>query len=265
MQTIKDFDLLESPLEGTNLIEASAGTGKTYAITGLFLRLLLEENLSVKEILVVTFTEATTEELKDRIRTGLRKAIAAFSTGKAEDKFLEELVEKTSDPVSALRCLNTAIRGFDEACIYTIHGFCRKMLHEYAFESGSLFDTELVTDQEGLKREVVEDFWRRHLYKESSLFVNYVLHLKVTPEKLLSLFGKKTGRLEMKIIPKFEDVDSSDAERQFKEAFDEVYSSWIASNEMPCSPDNRTGHLGLRSCNFPDLDFGSHGFYELRT
>ena len=67
MRTIKDFNLIDSPLEGTNLIEASAGTGKTYAITGLFLRLLLEKKLSANEILVVTFTEAATEELKDRM------------------------------------------------------------------------------------------------------------------------------------------------------------------------------------------------------
>ncbi|MBW1828240.1 MAG: exodeoxyribonuclease V subunit beta, partial [Deltaproteobacteria bacterium] len=228
MNTIKDFNLINSPLEGTNLIEASAGTGKTYAITGLFLRLLLEKNFSVNEILVVTFTEAATEELKGRIRTGLRKAIVAFSTGKAEDEFLKNLVDKINDPAGALRCLKEAIRMFDEACIYTIHGFCRKMLHENAFESGSLFDTELVTEQEGLKREIVEDFWRRHLYRESSLFVSYVLHTKTNPDNLLSLFGNKTARLEMKIIPELESLDSSDAERQFKKAFDELSNEWPA-------------------------------------
>jgi len=226
MQNIKDFNLIDSPLEGTNLIEASAGTGKTYAITGLFLRLLLEKKLSADEILVVTFTEAATEELKDRIRTGLRKAIDAFSTGKAEDEFLKNLVSKINDPAGALRCLKEAMRIFDEASIYTIHGFCRKMLHEYAFESGSLFDTELVTEQEGVKREIVEDFWRRHLYRESAVFVNYVVHTKINPDNLLSLFGKKTGRLEMKIIPEIEALDSSGAERQFKNAFDEMRNSW---------------------------------------
>ncbi len=166
MQTIKDFNLIDSPLEGTNLIEASAGTGKTYAITGLFLRLLLEKNLSANEILVVTFTEAATEELKDRIRTGLRKAMEAFSTGNAPKELLKNLVSKSNDHKGALRCLKEAIRTFDEACIYTIHGFCRKMLHEYAFESGSLFDTELVTEQEGLKQKLNT---MRMLYKERAL------------------------------------------------------------------------------------------------
>ncbi len=226
MQTTKDFSLIDSPLEGTNLIEASAGTGKTYAITGLFLRLLLEKNLSAKEILVVTFTEAATEELKDRIRTGLRKAVEAFSTGNSDEEFLKNLVYKINDHKGALRCLKEAIRTFDEACIYTIHGFCRKMLHEYAFESGSLFDTELVTEQEVLKREIVEDFWRRHLYRESSIFVNYVVHTKIHPDNLLSLFGNKAGRLEMKIIPELETLDSSDEERQFKRSFKELSDVW---------------------------------------
>ncbi|MFP4350656.1 MAG: UvrD-helicase domain-containing protein, partial [Desulfococcaceae bacterium] len=61
--TPEPFDLLHSPLIGTNLLEASAGTGKTYTIAGLFVRLVLEENIEVNRILVVTFTEAATEEL----------------------------------------------------------------------------------------------------------------------------------------------------------------------------------------------------------
>jgi exodeoxyribonuclease V beta subunit len=70
-----NFDLLKSPLEGTNLIEASAGTGKTYAIAGIFLRLLLEKGLTVDRILVVTYTVAATEALKERIRETIREAV----------------------------------------------------------------------------------------------------------------------------------------------------------------------------------------------
>ena len=88
MTDLQHFDLLNSPLEGTNLIEASAGTGKTYTIAGLFLRLLLEKNLSVDQILVVTFTEAATGELRDRIRAKLREATRAFTSGGSEELFL---------------------------------------------------------------------------------------------------------------------------------------------------------------------------------
>ncbi|MDY6954942.1 MAG: UvrD-helicase domain-containing protein, partial [Thermodesulfobacteriota bacterium] len=165
MTKTKTFDLLHAPLEGTNLIEASAGTGKTYAISGLFLRLVIEKNLSVNEILVVTFTEAATEELKDRIRTKLRAAAEAFATGHSEDPFLGDLRRKHPHPEMAYRHLREALRGFDQAAIFTIHSFCRRMLYENAFESRCLFDTELVPDQENLKKEVVEDFWRKHFYQ----------------------------------------------------------------------------------------------------
>jgi len=81
VEEIRQFDLLNCPLEGTNLIEASAGTGKTYAICGLFVRLVLEKKLSVDKILVVTFTEAATAELKERIRVRLRDVIEGVSHG----------------------------------------------------------------------------------------------------------------------------------------------------------------------------------------
>ena len=78
---MKPFDLLNAPLEGSNLIEASAGTGKTYNIEGLFIRLVLEMQLQVNQILVLTFTNAATEELKDRIRNKLVQARDAFAAG----------------------------------------------------------------------------------------------------------------------------------------------------------------------------------------
>ena len=231
MDTPTDFNLISSPLEGTNLIEASAGTGKTYAITGLFIRLILEKNLSVNEILVVTFTEAATGELKDRIRTRLREAIEAFSLGEDKDGFMTSMVLKIEDRAGALKRLKGAIRTFDEAGIYTIHGFCRKMLHEYAFESGSLFDTELVTEQESLKKEIVEDFWRLHFYRESPLFVHYAVHNKANPENFLSLFRGKVGGLEMKVIPELENPNTAVEEKQFKEAFDELCGAWPSARE----------------------------------
>ena len=240
MEESRKFDLLNSPLEGTNLIEASAGTGKTYAITGIFLRLLLEKRFSVGEILVVTYTVAATEELRDRIRRTIREAIHSFLQGGHEDLFLDGLVKRYGNdnplpviPASstvipppssvipakagihdskgwipdqvrndkvvvrydieavgndnplpvipapssvipakagiqeAVRILRAALRDFDEAPIYTIHGFCQRALHENAFESMSLFDTELVPDERALNEEIVRDFWRLHFYEAS--------------------------------------------------------------------------------------------------
>jgi exodeoxyribonuclease V beta subunit len=226
MTRFENFDLLHSPLEGTNLIEASAGTGKTYAIAGLFLRLILERNLSVNEILVVTFTVPATEELRDRIRTKLREAIEAFSGGRAEDAFLNDLVRKYKDSAAALPRLGEALRAFDQAAIFTIHGFCMRMLHENAFESGSLFDTELVTDQENLKREIVDDFWRTHFYNASPLLVNYAINNKFSPDNLLSILANRDAQPYLKIIPQAEIPDPSLQEKEFREYFSKVRKGW---------------------------------------
>ena len=155
------FDLLKAPLKGINLIEAGAGTGKTYNIEGLFVRLILEFELRVDQILVLTFTNAATEELKDRIRTKLVRVKEAFTGGCSEDPFIQTLVRGHSDPRAARFRIHEALIDFDQAAIFTIHGFCQRIIHENAFETHNLFDTELVTNQAGLIQQVVDDFWRK--------------------------------------------------------------------------------------------------------
>src|SRR5512136_129865 len=213
------FDPQKTPLDGANIIEASAGNGKTHTITGLFLRLLLEKNLAVHQILVVTFTEAATEELKDRIRSKIREAIAAFSTGKSGESFLDKLVKQQASAEQALRLLREALRTFDKASIFTIHGFCRRMLHENAFESGSLFDTELVTDPSAMIQESTDDFWRRHLTTASPLFVDYARSKGFTPQGLVSLLKSKMNQPFLRIIPEAERPDTGPQEKRFRNAF----------------------------------------------
>ena len=77
------LDPLDTPLAGFNLIEASAGTGKTYTITALYLRLVVEARIPVNRILVVTYTNAATKELRDRIRSRLAQIRHAFLDGRA--------------------------------------------------------------------------------------------------------------------------------------------------------------------------------------
>jgi exodeoxyribonuclease V beta subunit len=220
------FDPIKTPLEGTNLIEASAGTGKTYAITGLFLRLLLEKNLAVHQILVVTYTEAATEELKDRIRRKIREAVDAFSRGRSEDSFLQRLMRRHASPDKALGLLREALRTFDEAAIFTIHGFCRRMLQENAFESGSLFDTELIADPSAMIQECVDDFWRRHLYTVSPLFVNYALAKGFSSGGLLSLLDYKRNQPLLRIIPDGDEPDTSAQEKAFRDVFSRAREAW---------------------------------------
>ena len=125
-------DPKEVDLKKHAVIEASAGTGKTYTIERLFIRLLTEEPaLPIEKILVVTFTEKATGEMKDRIR-------------KAIEKQLSELDDEHADrPL-----LTVALQGFDNAQISTIHGFCHRMLREYAYENGQQFDYDVAADKD---------------------------------------------------------------------------------------------------------------------
>ena len=138
-------DPLQAPLSGRTVVEASAGTGKTYTIVGLYLRLILEARLKVDQVLVMSFTRAATAELKDRISKGLRNARRLFKSiaeGHAdgedvdpEDHVLRHLLKLELDPQDATRRLSAALAGFDEAAVFTIHGFCQRALQDHAFRS----------------------------------------------------------------------------------------------------------------------------------
>jgi len=163
---------LTLPLRGERLIEASAGTGKTFTIGVLYLRLLLGlggENsysrpLSVEEILVVTFTEAATAELRGRIRENIHELRLACVRGASSNPMLALLLEQIDDLSQAASLLLAAERQMDEAAIFTIHGFCQRMLNLNAFESGMLFEQELIEDEAALFKQATADFWRRHCY-----------------------------------------------------------------------------------------------------
>lgn len=228
MQT---FDLLNAPLQGTVLIEASAGTGKTYTITGLYLRLILENKITVNQILVVTFTEAATSELKDRIRNRLKDALAAFSGKSVTDELICDLHRKYADAPESRKLLIEALRDFDQAAIFTIHGFCMRMLRDNAFESGALFDTTLSTDANLLTLNLIEDFWRINFYRASAGFVKYARQIGISPETLMNDLGRVFFQKNIKIVPASEPVDFSDAEACFTEAFDTLRHAWPSVRE----------------------------------
>ncbi len=170
------FDLINTPLSGSVLIEASAGTGKTYTISGLFVRLIIEHGLSVDQILVVTYTTAATQELKTRIRQRLILTRKGFAQG-SNNEFVARLVDKTPDRYLALRQIDSALADFDRAAIFTIHGFCQRLLLENTFETGTLYDTSLVTDPTIYFQEVAEDFWRKSFYAADPEFIGFVSSL----------------------------------------------------------------------------------------
>ena len=163
---------LTMPLKGQSLIEASAGTGKTYTITGLYLRYLLgmqipgELNapLSVEQILVVTFTDAATQEIKDRVRNRIIAARDALLGQTPNDELIEGVIAAIGDKHRAFDLLDAAAKSMDEAAIFTIHGFCQRMLKQHAFESGVAFNLESILDERDILLETIKDFWRSFVY-----------------------------------------------------------------------------------------------------
>ncbi len=196
------FELAKSPLSGTNLLEASAGTGKTYTIAGLFLRLVLEKSLRVDQILVVTYTVPATEELRDRIRKRLYDGVLLLNgqLDPKDDELLLEVLEKFGNDKNALTRLHNALTGFDKSAIYTIHSFCQRMLLENAFESSALFDTELTPDPADLVREIVDDFWRRNLYTAHPIIAQYIMDT-LKYEGLHALAGRLSIDPSFTIVP----------------------------------------------------------------
>ncbi len=227
--SIPELDFTTCQLDGRNLIEAAAGTGKTFAITRLYLRLLLERNLLVREILVVTFTEAATRELRERIRATLATALRIATGGKIEtdEPFFTAVFDRL--PRSRVcASLTEALRTFDSAAIYTIHGFCRQVLFEHAFESGTLFAAEIVSDERELVELVAADFWRCHFYDASLLFLAHAAAEKCTsPAWFCELYKVRKGVEGYRLLPEaVDDPDMAGLEARFKASIAKAAPLW---------------------------------------
>ena len=183
------LDPLRFPLWGSRLIEASAGTGKTWTIAALYLRLVLGHGgdnafvqpLRPADILVMTFTRAATRELSDRIRARLLQAAQCFrglAEVPADDIFLAGLLaaypEGDARQNAAWR-LATAAEAMDDAAVYTIDAWCQRMLREHAFDSGCLFDEELNADERAVQTEAAQDYWRQQCYPLDAEAIDTVL------------------------------------------------------------------------------------------
>jgi len=223
---MRAFDLTQAPLTGTRLIEASAGTGKTYAIAGLFVRLIVELGLAVDQILAVTYTKAATEELKTRIRNKLLQTRRGFMGGKSDDPLVSALIRDDDDQHRAVRILSDAIVDYDQASIYTIHGFCQRILHENAFETGNLYDTELITDPTEIYREVADDFWRRRFYDAPPEFIHFAAE-EYQVKGPSYFFRLHTGvhALDLEVLPAIEEPKLDSLEK-YRNTFRQVAAEW---------------------------------------
>ncbi|MGB3452628.1 MAG: exodeoxyribonuclease V subunit beta [Moheibacter sp.] len=160
----QEFNVMTVGLEhgSSNLVEASAGTGKTYSIAILVLRLLIEKKIPIQEILMVTFTTAAVAELQERIRKFIRDAHRYCLGGEIEDQRIKEIVDQ-ADRDEVKRLLNSALINLDEISVFTIHSFCQQTLNEFAFETGQLFSAELTSDDTEIIEKEIQDFWRKHV------------------------------------------------------------------------------------------------------
>jgi exodeoxyribonuclease V beta subunit len=203
---VSPLDVFTCPLEGVRLIEASAGTGKTWNICGLYLRLLLEQGQDVQELLVVTFTTAATAELRDRIRQRIvdTRAFLRGAAAPAGDPFVPDLVRTLRegvdpaglDDATMLQRLDRALHGFDEASIFTIHGFCQRALSDAPFSAQVPLSLELVPDDSLLLQEIVHDFWRRRIAGDriDPALAAHMARKKDTPQTLTRLLKRQLAK-----------------------------------------------------------------------
>lgn len=160
------FDAATVPLTDSNLIEASAGTGKTYSIAILVLRILLEQKITIREILMVTFTKAAVAELEERVRLFVRSAHKVSLGKEITDSNITELVQRAinaADVETVQQKLKDALLFLDETSVLTIHSFCQQTLNEFAFETNQLFGTEMIPDIKPVIEEELNKCWRKHI------------------------------------------------------------------------------------------------------
>lgn len=198
---MSQLDLIDSPFDGRSLIEASAGTGKTWTLAALYVRLLLERRLAVGNLLVVTFTKAATAELRQRIRDRLVALLRVYTEGPGPDESLNRLQARFADDDSRRRLL-LAVHGFDEAAIFTIHGFCQRALQDAAFEAGGDFDCQLSGDDGEQIQALLKDLWRREMVTANAIWAGYLGKAKITPLRLAQELRPHLGKAFLQIEPR---------------------------------------------------------------
>ncbi len=210
MMAYKNFNVLTEPLEGQKLIEASAGTGKTYSVAILVIRLILDEDkdLTIDKILMVTFTKAAVAELESRIRKFVRLAYKYASGQEIGDENIKQVVGKTNEKKK--NRLKKAVQNLDILSVMTIHSFCQQTINEFTFETNQSFDYEIITDDSDL------------LKNASNIYIREVLN-RMDLDKFRQLkselkFGKMHELLRkhlqgMKFIDSDLNIELSDVEK----------------------------------------------------
>lgn len=235
-ETAESLDPLRLPLFGERLIEASAGTGKTFTIAALYLRLLLglggeaayPRPINVEELLVVTFTEAATEELRGRIRSNIHELRVACLRSATENPLYASLLAEIDDLQQAASVLLLAERQMDDAAVFTIHGFCQRMLSLNAFESGMLFEQQLIEDESQLRYQACADFWRRHCYPLNRDIAQVIVESWKGPQDLLKSIDRYLqGEAPQLKMPMSGTETLESRHQQILEQISEIKQRWL--------------------------------------
>ena len=251
------------PLKDINLIEASAGTGKTYTISLLYLRFVLESEpaLSVDEILVVTYTTAATKELKDRIRLRLNEALISFFYPDEAEGEYATLCETYTDRTDAISRLSRALLSFDEAAIFTIHSFCQRALKDTAFDAGLAFETELLDNDVDLMQDLLDDYWRKEFQQAPASLLLLLRDKEITPDSLLADIKHAVGKPYLQRLKPAEVSDISETITQLEESYTIAINTWRKNaDEIEAILRN---HEGLYATVVKALDVMMSGMREL--
>ncbi len=188
----KNFNSETVILEGSNLIEASAGTGKTYSIALLTLRLIIENNIPIEKILMVTFTKAAVAELETRVRSFVRLALKVSRGEEIQDETIKRLIESLMTKHNSTLVedrLNTAQLFLDETSVLTIHSFCKRILSEFSFETSQIFGAETITPDEfnQITEDAFNEFWRKRITTIRKELLELMLASELKHEEILKL------------------------------------------------------------------------------
>ncbi len=198
--TNKNFNPETVILSGSNLIEASAGTGKTYSIAILTLRLIIEKNIPIEKILMVTFTKAAVAELETRVRSFVRLALSVSRGEVIEDKTIENMVKEQmnhqkDEKETVEDKLRIAQEFLDETSVLTIHSFCQRTLSEFSFETSQIFGAETITPDEfnQITEDAFNEFWRKRITTIKKELLELMLAAELKHEEVLKLVKQAFG------------------------------------------------------------------------
>ena len=265
-QEFKSFNASSVSLAGSNLIEASAGTGKTYSIAILTLRLVLENKISINEILMVTFTKAAVAELEERIRLFIRQGYKVSRGEAINDSTITALVQEAirhSGAKKVEQLLNDAVLLLDETAVLTIHSFCQETLNEFAFETGQLFGAELLQNTSGLLEEEINRFWREKITSIPSDLLQSLLSNQFSRSSIIAvanahLEGNRYFIYDPKVEYTLSEQDYLDyvlslqqVNEQQATAWEELVQSVINDAENLKAKSESNGHT--RKANLPTL------------